>query len=166
MKSAVDDATDAAQDAADAVGDAATTATDAAGDLANKTMDALGEGFTAAAEKASSALASVEGGPEALKGIKDLFGSAHESLSKITDEASAKAALPGLEDLDGKVTGLGELLAKLPAEAKPAIASLIDNGREALQKVVDKIVALPGVETVIKPKLDAIMEKLSALTAA
>jgi hypothetical protein len=153
------------QDAGQAVQGAAESASDAAGDLAQKATDALGEGFAAAADKASSALASIEGGPEMLTKVKEFFASATDSLSGIKDEVSARAALPKLDELEGKISGLADMTAGLPAEAKTAVSGLLESGVNGLKALVEKIMALPGVESIVKPKLDAIMQKLSGLTS-
>jgi hypothetical protein len=133
--------------------------------MAKQAADALGEGFSAAAEKASSALASVEGGPEMLTKVKEFFTSATQSLTKIKDEATARAAIPDLEELEGKISGLADMTAKLPGEAKTAVSGLLESGVDGIKSLVEKIMAIPGVESVVKPKMDAIMQKLTALTS-
>ena len=46
------------------------------------------------------------------------------------------------------------------------VKELLENGRKALQKLADKVMALPGVESVLKPKVDGLMQKLSEIAAA
>jgi hypothetical protein len=155
---------DAAKDAAGKAGemakDAAQAAGDTAKDAAKAVTDALGEGYSSAIEKAASALKGVEGGGEALAKIKDLFGSATESLKGVTDKVSAEAAVSKLTDLSGSVDGLKGMLDKLPAAAKTTVQGVIGQGVDGLKALVEKVMALPGVQDVLKPTVDQLMSKL------
>ena len=150
----------AGESAKEVVSKAGETVNDAAKDVGDK----LSEGFSAAAEKASSAMEGIDGGAEILTKVKDLFGSAQTTLSGITDKVSAEAATSKLSELNGAVDSLGKLVGDLPAEAKSALGSLIDQGVQQLKSLVEKVVALPGISDVIKPKMDEIINKLTALT--
>ena len=155
---------DAAKATADAAKSAAESAKDVVGGVAQNAADAFEEGFATAAKKASSTLEGMEGGSELVKEVTDLFGSAKEAITSITDKASAQAALPKLSDLGGTIDELGGIVGKLPSQAKSAIAGMIESGMNLLKALAEKVMAIPGVQSVIKPKLDELMDKLSSLT--
>jgi hypothetical protein len=154
----------AGETAKEVVSQAGETVNDAAKDAAKDVGDKLSEGFSAAAEKASSALEGIDGGAEILTKVKDLFGSAQTTLSGVTDKVSAEAATSKLSELNGAVDSLGNLIGKLPAQAKSALGGVINQGVQQLESLVEKVVALPGISDVIKPKTDEIIKKLKALT--
>jgi len=163
-----------ASDAKKKAGEAASSAVDDASkkagnglseakDKAQEAMDALGKEFTEATGKAKSALEGVNGGPELLQNITDLFASAQKSLQGVTNSETAQAAKTQLGELSGKVEGLSKQLEGLPEEAKTAVSGLIEKGIAQLKALSDKVMAIPGVGETIKPQLDALMEKLAAL---
>jgi hypothetical protein len=153
----------AVKEAAGKAGEATQDAAQAAGNAAKKVTDAVGEGYSSAVEKATSALKGVEGGGEVLAKIKDLFASATESLKGVTDKASAEAAVSKLSGLTGSVDGLAGMLDKLPDEAKTAVKGVIGQGMENLKALVDKVLAIPGVQSVLKPTVDQLMSKLEGI---
>jgi hypothetical protein len=161
---AVEDAGDAAKQSVEDAKDAAAGAMDAAGDAARDLSDKLGEGFATAAKNAASALEGVDGGGEMLSGLKDLFGSAQETLSGITDKASAEAAVAKIEEMGASVEGLAKKFEGMPSEAKTAVQGLVEQGVAKLKLLIDKIMANPEIQEVVKPKLDALMAKLRELT--
>lgn len=164
VKEAGHAAADTAKEAAQTAGDAAIKAVESAGDAAKDVEDKVSAGFSAAAEKASAALESVEGGGKLLTGIKDFFSSAEESLKGITDKASAEAALPKFDELASSLDGLAESAAKLPEEAMSAVKSVFEKGVAEIKSLAEKVFDIEGVEEVVKPKLDELMDKLKSLT--
>lgn len=165
MKEAGDSVKTAAEQAASDAAAATEKAADSVAAAAEDAKKALGDGFAAASEKAHAALKDVAGGPELMKKISDFFSSAHASLAEIKDEASAKTASPKIDELIAKAGDLGAMTEKLPEEAKTAVKAVIDSGLKALNELETKIMALPGVETVIKPKLEELSAKIEALVA-
>lgn len=155
---------EAADSATGAMSDAAASATETVSEAAQSATDALGAGFADATKKATSALEGVTGGSELLKNVTDLFATAQSSLKGVTDEATAKAALPGLNELVEKAGGLSALTDKLPAEAKTAVSQMIESGLGPLKELIAKVMAIPGVEAIVKPKLDEFVAKVTALT--
>ena len=111
------------------------------------------------------ALKGVPGGQELVTKVTDLFGAATKSLQAVTDVDSAKAVVPKLEELTGSTDSLSQAIGALPKSAKSAIATVVENGITELKALVDKVEAIPGVSAVIKPTVDKLMEKLSALAA-
>lgn len=138
---------EAAKQAADKAGGMAEAAKGAAGDLAGK---------------ASEALSGVEGGSEMLKQVTELFGKATSTLTGVKDAESATAALPDLGKLTEGFGGMTEMFSKMPDAAKTAVAGVFKSSLEQLQPIIDKVMAIPGVEAILKPAIDAMMSKLEA----
>jgi hypothetical protein len=88
------------------------------------------------------------------------------AVQDVTDAASAQAALPQLEKGAAQFDRIRELSAKLPAESKSALATLITTARPALEGLFDKVLTIPGVDAIVKPAIDALRVKLNALSKA
>lgn len=153
-----------AQAAAAKVGEKAEQAVAAAGEQAEAAMAALGAEFSAASKQAAEAVKGVEGGGDLLAKVQELFTSATTTLTGVTNEETARAAVPRLEGLALNADGLKPLLEKLPEGARTAVAGLIEKGLPQLEALVKKALAIPGLEGVIKPAIDDLMGKLAALT--
>ena len=88
------------------------------------------------------------------------------NLQGVSDAASAKAALPQLEKGTAEFDKLRELSVNLPADSKSALAALLASARPALDGLFDKVLAIPGVDSIAKPAIDALRAKLDALSKA
>ena len=53
----------------------------------------------------------------------------------------------------------------LPAAAKTAVAGIFESSLGELKPMLEKLLAIPGVEAILKPAIDALMEKLGAFKA-
>ena len=115
--------------------------------------------------KATEALASVEGGTDMLKNVQESFGKLTSTLSAITDGESATAALPRLSQLTESFGGMSDLFGKLPDAAKGAVSGVFGSAISELKPMLDKIMAIPGVDAIIKPAIDTLMAKLNAFKA-
>lgn len=180
VESAVDATTDAAGDAADAVADAAGDAADAAGDAVDATTDAAGDAADTASDAASDATdAASSAASDAAESVTAMVGdidvggeltSAFETmtgtLSNITDQASAEAAVPDLESMSSSLDKLTDLAGQLPEEAVGGISELVENGLSGIDGVMDSLKDIPGVGDLIEPIIAQIKEKLAAFTAA
>jgi hypothetical protein len=132
-------------------------------EMGGKAMEATG--MKDLLSKATESLSSVEGGADMLKGITDSFGSITKTLGSVKDEASATAALPDLSKLTETFGGMTEKFGVLPEAAKSAVAGIFASSLGELKPMLDKILAIPGVEAILKPAIDALMEKLGAFKA-
>ncbi len=146
--------------------EAAKTMTDKAADgvtgAAQGAAEGLGAGMTDMMGKATEALSGVEGGADMLKQVTELFGSATKTLSGVTDVDSATAALPDLGKLTEGFGGMTEMFNKMPDAAKGAVTGVFQSSLEQLKPIIDKVMAIPGVEAVLKPAIDALMSKLDS----
>ena len=167
---------DAAATAGEAVGDAANAATEAVGDAASAAGDVVENATEAAGDAAAAAGNAVADATEAFKdavvgdvnvgtGITNIFGSMTDILNGIKDEATATSALPKLTELSGEIDGLGDLFKQLPAAGKGAVADAVKESTTGLNALVTKISDLPGVGSIIKSIIDTILQKLAAFVA-
>jgi hypothetical protein len=91
------------------------------------------------------------------------FSSLTDSLKGIKDAATAEAALPELTKINGKLDHAKASMDKLPTEGKATIISLLKPALVNLKELTDKVLAMAGVSEKIKPVIDGITGKLSAL---
>jgi hypothetical protein len=89
--------------------------------------------------------------------------SVSSSLQDVRDEATARAALPKLNDAGSQFDQLTGLLGQMSPETRKAVAETFAAIRAPLDQLLDKAVAIPGVGAVIKPAVDAIRAKLDTL---
>jgi hypothetical protein len=99
------------------------------------------------------------------KNLSRIVTSLTESLTDVRDEASAEAALPKLGELDKKLDGLKTVRNELPEADKATFATLVTPHLGTLKDLITKVLAIPGVSEKLKPVLDGIMAKLTALGA-
>lgn len=97
--------------------------------------------------------------------LNGVFSSTTDSLNGITDADSAVAALPAIEEATGKLGGLNDVISGLPDIAKGPVASIVQNGLAALQPLVEKVSAIPGVGDIITPVIQPVMEMLEGLAS-
>lgn len=97
------------------------------------------------------------------KNATDLFGGLTSVLQGVTDEETARKALPELEKLAPMLTSLEEEAGKLPAEEKPAFAEFIGKNLGLLSKLIDAVMAIPGVRDLLGPTVTPMVEALTTL---
>jgi len=169
-KQAAEEAAAVEAQAAEAAAAKAEAAAEAAKQAAAEQAEAIKLQAEQAKQQAADALnaaqASMPAGVDLGKissGLDGVFGSTGDALSSITDLESAKNALPNLEDAAGKLSGLNDLIVRLPDAAKGPIGSVVQNGMGSIQPIVDKVTAIPGVGALIEPVIGPLMEMLSGL---
>ena len=95
--------------------------------------------------------------------INGIFGGATDAIGGITDIDGAKAALPALEEVSGKIDGLSGMLDKLPEAARGPVSGLVGDNMGKLTSLLDKANEIPGVSSVLGPVTGPLLEKLQAL---
>jgi hypothetical protein len=83
----------------------------------------------------------------------------------ITDAASARAALPKLQEVAAQIDKVSGLTVQLSAERRKLLAGIVTPSLPTLNQLLDKVLAIPGVAEVLKPTIDTLKAKLSVLTA-
>ncbi|NND92663.1 MAG: DUF937 domain-containing protein [Granulosicoccus sp.] len=145
-------------------------ATDAVNEVSGAAQGVAGNASQAASAASADALqaaqAAMPAGVDLSKiseNLEGVFGSTTDALTGITDTGSARAALPALEEASEKLDGLQGLILRLPDAAKGPIGSIVGNGIAAIQPLVDKVSAIPGVGSVIEPVVGPMLETLQGL---
>lgn len=107
----------------------------------------------------------------ALPAVGDLAGMASKALGAltttlgtVTDEATAKAAVPALSEAGKQIDGLKLAAAALSGDARKPIASLIAGALPGLTQAVEKAVGIPGVGAILNPVLQPVVANLDALS--
>ena len=94
--------------------------------------------------------------------LSNIYARATETLSGVSDAATADAAEPKLKGLLGSLDTLKPLWDKLPDGAKAAVAAVQSKSLEPLKTLVAKVVAIPVVGEKLKPTLDDLVAKLAS----
>ena len=85
------------------------------------------------------------------------------TLGGITDAATAEAALPKLQETVTAFDGISGLAAKLTAEQRSMLAGLVSVALPAIKEVSGKVLAIPGVGSILKTTVDGLVAKIEAL---
>ena len=103
---------------------------------------------------------------EALKvgeNLTGLFGNLGKVLGTVTDEASARAAIPQLSDYAPMLESLQKSTVALPEAGRSTIVELVTKNMGSLQKVIDTVMAIPGVKEILGPTVTPMIETISKL---
>lgn len=92
-----------------------------------------------------------------------VIGTTSTVLSSVTNEASATAALPTLEEARSSLEGLAETLGSAPESAKGPMQRVISNGVARLQPLADTALTKAGVGPVLSPVVEPILEMMKSL---
>ena len=88
------------------------------------------------------------------------------TLGGIKDEASAKTALPRLQDMAKQLDTINTARGQLPAEGKKSLASYVATLLPLIRPMIDNALKGSGVGAVAKPVLDQIFNRLEAMSKA
>jgi hypothetical protein len=88
------------------------------------------------------------------------------TLRQVSDEATAKAALPKLQSAASELDNVIQLSSQLPAEGKKTIGSLVAAAQPATTQLFNKVQGIPAANNVAKPTIDALKEKIDTLSKA
>ena len=141
-------------------------------EAAEEAVSATGEAATEVTEAAEQTVAEVDAElPEGMKvdqftdAVDEVTGSAASTLEGITDEASARAALPDLKDANTKLNTLSENVARLPEAARGPIGAAVTAALEKLRPTVDRVLGMPAVGPVVEPVVAPMVETLEGLAS-
>ena len=99
------------------------------------------------------------------KQITNNIASVRTTLDGVSDVSSAQAALPKLKEAAAQINKTDSAVGQLSQEQRKAIAAVINPLMPAVNQLCDKVLAIPGVAEVLKPSVDALKTKLTALAA-
>ena len=98
------------------------------------------------------------------KNATDLFGGLTSVLKGVTNEETARLAVPELEKLAPMLTSLEEEAGRLPVEEKPAFTGFIGKNLGLLSKMIDTAMSLPGVKDLLGPVVGPMVETLTKMS--
>lgn len=87
----------------------------------------------------------------------------NSTLTGITDPATARSALPKINEVTDQLKDISARAAKLPPEGRSALVKLIVVAIPSINQMCDKVIATPGVGPVAKPAIDDLRARLDAL---
>jgi hypothetical protein len=105
------------------------------------------------------------GGLDIGRQVTDSVTNLRTALGGITDAASARAALPKLQEVTAQIDKVDGLLGQLSPEQRKVLAGMVNPLMPPLNQLFDKVLAIPGVAELLKPTIDALRAKLALLTA-
>lgn len=133
----------------------------------------LGNGCQREAEKAAAPEPAATTAPAPAPGAASIAGLTNQattiidklksSIGGVKNEATAKAALPGLTDVASQLATLKGGAMGLSADARHPLVAMIGAAMPGVASSIDKVMAIPGVSAVLKPVLDQVMGHLGAM---
>ncbi len=119
---------------------------------------------TAAATETPAATAAPAGATANFTGqLTGVLTGVTQTLSGVHDADSAKAAVPQIKDASSKLDSLKTVWAQLPDSAKTEVRTSVTPKITAVQDLVTKVEAMPGVGDILKPAADDLVSKLKDL---
>lgn len=97
------------------------------------------------------------------EGLTGLFGNLTKVLGGVTNEETAKAAIPQLNEFAPVLESLQKSTVALPENGRSTIAKLVAENIGGLQKIIDTVMAIPGVKDLLGPVVTPMVETLSKL---
>jgi hypothetical protein len=89
--------------------------------------------------------------------------SARNALQGMTDPASARVALPKLQQATEQLDRINGLAAQLPESSRKDLASVVGASMPALNRLCDQALSNPQIAGLAKPTIDALRAKLQML---
>ena len=119
-----------------------------------------------AVQQGTTALQSLTvGGMDVGKQVTDSIGNLRTTLAGITDEASARAAMPRLQAVTAQIDKVNAMMGQMSDGQRKLLAGLVNPVTSTLNQLFDKVLAIPGVAEIIKPTIDTLKARLATLTA-
>jgi hypothetical protein len=103
------------------------------------------------------------GGIDVGKQITNTIASVRTTLDGVSDVTSAQAALPKLQEVTAQIDKTDSAVGQLSAEQRKLLLSLVKPLMPTVNQLCDKVLAIPGVAEVLKPSVDTLKAKLTAL---
>jgi Bacterial protein of unknown function (DUF937) len=102
-------------------------------------------------------------GLDVTKQVNDSLTTLRTTLGGVTDAASAQAALPKLREVTAQIDKARDLRGKMSSEDQKILVASVKPALPTLNQLLDKVLAVPGVPDDLKPTVDALKTKLTAL---
>jgi hypothetical protein len=98
------------------------------------------------------------------KNATELFGGLTSVLKGVTNEETARLAVPELEKLAPMLTSLEAEAGRLPAAEKSVFNDFVGKNLGLLSKVIDTVMVLPGVKDLLGPVVVPMVETLTKMS--
>jgi hypothetical protein len=105
----------------------------------------------------------VVGGVNLRNEVDTAVDSLRTTLGGITDEASARAALPDLRNVTTQLENVSTLARQLPADGRRELASVTSGSLPAIEREFDRILGMPGVAGVVRPVIEGLRTRMRSL---
>jgi hypothetical protein len=96
--------------------------------------------------------------------ISDSLAQLRNSLTGITDVASARAALPKLQEATAQIDKVARVVGQLSADQRKFVSGLVAPAMATINQLFDKALAIPGVSEVVRPTIDTLKTRLADLS--
>jgi hypothetical protein len=106
------------------------------------------------------------GGVNLADQVNSSIGALRNTLTGITDAASAQAALPKLREVSAQLDKVNALSGQLAPEGRRALSTLTATAIPAINSAIEKILAVPGVGDVARPAINELRARLDSLARA
>jgi hypothetical protein len=93
----------------------------------------------------------------------NLTGSLKDTFAGITDADSAQAAVPQLQELAGKFTGLSESTEGLSGAAKTGFQGIVSTALESIRPMIEGAIESSGAGAILQPIADQIIAALEGM---
>jgi Bacterial protein of unknown function (DUF937) len=103
------------------------------------------------------------GGADLADTLRTSIEGLRSTLAGVTDEATAKEALPSLSNYSSQLEALANGVESIPTDARSVLVTALGGAMPTINELFAKVLALPGVEAVIGPTLSAIRQHLERL---
>ena len=129
------------------------------------TQEVAPQGMSQASQGMSPAQNATVQGLDIGKQVANNIASVRTALSDVTDVPSAQAALPKLQEATAQIDRSGGQFGQLSADQRKLVAGLVTPLMPGFNQLCDKVLAIPGVAEVLKPSVDTLKAKITALVA-
>jgi hypothetical protein len=99
------------------------------------------------------------------KQVTDSITSLRTTLTGISDATSAQAALPKLQQAATEIDKVNDMTERLPGDERKLVTGLVNPALPGLNQLFDRVLAIPGISSELKPMIDALRTKLTQLAA-
>jgi hypothetical protein len=96
--------------------------------------------------------------------VKSMLDTLKGALDGITDEATARANFPKLQDASAQLEKIKTAASAMAPEARRPIADLIGAQLPGLAQTADRLLSNPAIAGILKPILDQLVQALTALS--
>ncbi len=103
------------------------------------------------------------GGVDLGKSLQNIYGDLGSALTSITDTASARAALPDLSRIQEQLGTVERAAGSLSPAGRSALANMIEASTPTVKRAVDSLLGDSSIAPIVKPAIDDIIARLTAL---